>query len=97
MSMNGMLQRHACADAVLVTAPTAFAATQQAIGLLQFFPLLANMKPGDAFGDPAGCLTGDYVRANLQDLLMRQIRCGAVMHHASVHMILHHACHGIVI
>ena len=63
------------ADAVLVTAPTAFVTTQQAIGALQFMPTLASMKPGDAFGDPAGCLKGGFTTSTLKDLVMRQIRC----------------------
>eukprot|EP00892_Ulva_mutabilis_P000071 jgi/Ulvmu1/10064/UM006_0011.1 len=61
-------------NAVLVTGPTAFTATQQAIGALQFMPLLADMKPGDAFGDPAGCLNGGFSAVSLKELLLRQIR-----------------------
>eukprot|EP00892_Ulva_mutabilis_P000075 jgi/Ulvmu1/10068/UM006_0015.1 len=61
-------------NAVLVTAPTAFVTIQQAIGALQFMPLLAKMTPGDAFGDPAGCLRGGYTAINLKELLLRQIR-----------------------
>eukprot|EP00892_Ulva_mutabilis_P000079 jgi/Ulvmu1/10071/UM006_0018.1 len=61
-------------NAVLVTAPTGFLAVQQAIGMLQFMPQLAKMKPGSAFGDAAGCLTGGYTSDTLSSLQMRQLR-----------------------
>lgn len=66
------------ADAVLVTGPMAFSAAQIAIGTLQFMPLLADMTPGDALGDPAGCLRGAFTTTPLKDLLLRQIRCTPV-------------------
>ena len=62
-------------DAVLVTAPTGFVTTQVAIGALQYLPTLAAMKPSDALGDPAGCLTGSYTGVSLEQLLLRQLRC----------------------
>eukprot|EP00892_Ulva_mutabilis_P000076 jgi/Ulvmu1/10069/UM006_0016.1 len=61
-------------NAVLVTAPTAFVTVQQAIGALQFMPQLAGMMPGDAFGDPAGCLNGSFTTRTLEDLVFRQLR-----------------------
>eukprot|EP00892_Ulva_mutabilis_P000098 jgi/Ulvmu1/10089/UM006_0036.1 len=60
--------------AVLVTAPAAFVTSQVAIGALQYLPVLANMTPSAALGDPAGCLTGRYTRTNLRQLLLRLLR-----------------------
>eukprot|EP00892_Ulva_mutabilis_P000074 jgi/Ulvmu1/10067/UM006_0014.1 len=61
-------------NAVLATAPTRFVTTQVAIGALQFMPAIAAMMPGDAFGDPAGCLSGGYAEMSHQELLLRQMR-----------------------
>lgn len=62
------------ADAVIVAGPTGFVATQQAIGALEFIPLLSQMKPGSAMGDFAGCVRGGFTSATLGALTLRQIR-----------------------
>jgi hypothetical protein len=64
-----------CADAVLTTGPIAFAATQQAIGALEFLPLMATLKPVNSLGDPAGCLNGTFTTITLKELYLRQMRC----------------------
>ena len=60
---------------MLTTGPIAFAATQQAVGALEFLPRMADMMPVDALGDPNGCLNGTYTTMTLEALYMRQMRC----------------------
>ena len=55
--------------------PTAFAATQQALGALEFLPKMATMQPVNALGDKAGCLKGGFLKASLKDLYLRHMRC----------------------
>ena len=63
------------ADAVIVTGPSAFTATQRAIGALQYMPLLEMMTPSPSLGDPAGCMAGNFTTTPLKTLLLRQVRC----------------------
>lgn len=65
------------ADAVLTTGPIAFAATQHALGALEFLPRMDMLKPINALGGPSGCLNGTYVTMTLKDLYLRQLRCAS--------------------
>lgn len=54
--------------------PTAFAATQEALGALEFLPKMATMVPVNSLGDPAGCLKGGFTKMTLKDLYLRHMR-----------------------
>eukprot|EP00892_Ulva_mutabilis_P000082 jgi/Ulvmu1/10074/UM006_0021.1 len=64
-------------NAVIVTGPSAFTATQRSIGALQFMPQLEAMTPSPALGDPAGCMVGNFTSTSLKTLLLREIRYSA--------------------
>lgn len=70
ISQVGLLR----AASVTALGPTAFAATQEAIGALAFMPKMAELKPVNALGDPAGCLTGTFTKATLKALYLRHMR-----------------------
>lgn len=65
--------------AVTATLPEAFAATQQALGMLHFEQALANRTAEPIVtGDPAGCLPDAYAAEPVLERVRRELRCASM-------------------